>query len=99
MSKGLREEAGGRWGGGVEEGCGGGVVGAGAFRHFQSYKPLLKRWGPRGHVDRVPLPRGAKLKTLFIVVENASPSTFTHFTLIIAFPLHPEPLYPLSLFS
>lgn len=61
------------------------------LHHFQGYKPLFKRRGPQGHLDRVPLPRGVKFKTSCVMVENASLSTSAHLTLIIA-PRLPGPL-------
>lgn len=61
------------------------------LRHFQCYRPLFKGLGPRGHLDRVPLPRGVKFKTTFITAENAFLSTSAHLTLIIALPPQ-EPL-------
>lgn len=56
----------------------------GGLLHFQYYRARFKSPGPRGDLDRVPLPRGVKFKTAFITVKNTFLSTSAHLTLIMA---------------
>lgn len=52
--------------------------------HFTALWHTLKWQGPQGHLDRVPLPRGVKFKTTFIITKKAFLSASAHLTLIIA---------------
>lgn len=53
--------------------------------HFTAQRHTVEvAGGPQGHLDRVPLPRGVKFKTTFIITKNAFLSASAHLTLIMA---------------
>lgn len=57
----------------------------GVVTAFYSIMPYCRSGrGPQGHLDKVPLPRGVKFKTTFIITKKAFLSASAHLTLIIA---------------